>query len=450
MKKLGLLSIGETPRPDILSVMSRELPDTELVEYGILDALDERQRQSLKPLPGDFPLVSRKRDGSQFSLGKKQAVELMEQGLRRLHEQGIAVVVLLCTCRFSLNIPEGMLVVEAGRVIDAALEALARDGMTTGLLTPLPSQADELAAHYAYLPGRLVTASASPYEDVRFCRSCGGTSQRGGFRLSALHGVHGTVQSRSTSRMRLSRHTRKQSGGPFCGRTDECSGVGMFYPRIDLERCVGCSACVRVCPSSQLCLREGKASVCAVVPRPCHGCGHCSAVCPKDAVGIWEDSHELERPSVECGNWRIPTERLAVFLQMRRSVRFFSSRPVEKSLLLELFDKVRWAPTACNHQDVGWMVLTDPELRKKLGEAIAEWALTSENYRSIGEEYRRGHDTACAMPRASFWRMPRQRFPPAFRTVPLLLRIWNFCWPRPVWEAAGPALSPTWLRKGRS
>lgn len=168
MKKLGLLSIGETPRPDILSVMSRELPDTELVEYGILDALDERQRQSLKPLPGDFPLVSRKRDGSQFSLGKKQAVELMEQGLRRLHEQGIAVVVLLCTCRFSLNIPEGMLVIEAGRVIDAALEALARDGMTTGLLTPLPSQADELAAHYAYLPGRLVTASASPYEDVRF------------------------------------------------------------------------------------------------------------------------------------------------------------------------------------------------------------------------------------------------------------------------------------------
>ena len=171
MKRLGLLSIGETPRPDILSVMHRELPDTELVEYGILDALDEKQRQALKPLPGDFPLVSRKRDGSQFSLGKRQAATLMEQGLRRLYEQGITVVVLLCTCRFSLNIPDGMLVVEAGRVIDAALEALARDGVTAGLLTPLPAQADELAEYYAHLPGRMVTASASPYEDVHLAEA---------------------------------------------------------------------------------------------------------------------------------------------------------------------------------------------------------------------------------------------------------------------------------------
>ena len=171
MKRLGLLSIGETPRTDILSVMRRELPDTELVEYGILDALDEKQRQALKPLPGDFPLVSRLRDGSQFSLGKHQAVELIGQGLRFLHERGITVVVLLCTCRFSLDIPKGMLVVEAGRVIDAAMEALVREGGTAGLLAPLPAQAGELAAHYAGLPGHMVTAAASPYEDVRFAEA---------------------------------------------------------------------------------------------------------------------------------------------------------------------------------------------------------------------------------------------------------------------------------------
>ena len=166
MEKLGLLSMGETPRTDILPVMRREMPGVELVEYGILDGLDEASRRALEPLPGDFPLVSRLRDGSQCSLGKKQAAELLEKGLLVLREQGVRVVVLLCTCRFSLSIPEGMLVLEAGRIIDSAVEAMAREGGVIGLLTPLADQGRELAEHYGALPCRFVTAAASPYETV--------------------------------------------------------------------------------------------------------------------------------------------------------------------------------------------------------------------------------------------------------------------------------------------
>ena len=167
MEKLGLLSMGETPRTDILPVMQREMPGVELVEYGILDGLDEAARRDLAPLPGDIQQVTRLRDGSQCSKGKKQAAKLLEKGLLALHAQGIRIVVLLCTCRFSLNIPEGMLVLEAGRIIDSAVEAVAREGGTIGLLTPLADQGSELSGHYGALPCRFVTAAASPYEDVR-------------------------------------------------------------------------------------------------------------------------------------------------------------------------------------------------------------------------------------------------------------------------------------------
>lgn len=167
----------------------------------------------------------------------------------------------------------------------------------------------------------------------------------------------------------------------------------MRYPRIDTERCIGCASCVDVCPSSQLCLEEGVASPCRMVPRPCHGCGHCYAVCPTHAVSIWEDGCELSQKNLEPEDWRIPLDRLSLFLQMRRSVRFFSKKPVDRALVASLIDKNRWAPTACNHQDVGWVVLESPQARRQLAEAIAEWAMGSENYRSIGEEYRRGHDT---------------------------------------------------------
>ena len=167
----------------------------------------------------------------------------------------------------------------------------------------------------------------------------------------------------------------------------------MRYPRIDTGRCIGCAACVEVCPSSQLCLEDGVASPCRMVPRPCHGCGHCYAVCPEHAVSIWEDERELAQANLEPEHWRIPLDTLSLFLQMRRSVRFFRKDPVDRELLESLLDRNRWAPTACNRQDVGWVVLESPEARRQLAEAIAEWALQSEGYRSIGEEYRRGHDT---------------------------------------------------------
>ena len=210
----------------------------------------------------------------------------------------------------------------------------------------------------------------------------------------------------------------------------------MRYPRIDTGRCIGCAACVEVCPSSQLCLENGVASPCRMVPRPCHGCGHCYAVCPEHAVSIWEDERELVQENLEPEHWRIPLDTLSLFLQMRRSVRFFRKDPVDRALLESLLDRNRWAPTACNRQDVGWIVLESPEARRQLAEAIAEWALQSEGYRSIGEEYRRGHDTVL--------RGAPCMWPPVFWTAPSRWRIWNFSSPRPVSAAAGPGLRRTW------
>lgn len=167
----------------------------------------------------------------------------------------------------------------------------------------------------------------------------------------------------------------------------------MFHPSIDNDLCIGCGACTKACPSSQLVLSAGKAVPNLMPPRPCHGCGHCYAVCPVQAITIMMDGIAMENPSTEAGNWRIPEETLGLFLQMRRSVRFFKDKPVPRETLEKVLDYVRWSPTGCNRQSLGWMVLTDPAERKRLGDAIAEWAVRSEDYRSVGEEYLNGHDT---------------------------------------------------------
>jgi photosystem I iron-sulfur center len=53
-------------------------------------------------------------------------------------------------------------------------------------------------------------------------------------------------------------------------------------PIIDLERCSGCGLCVRVCPTSTLALRNGRAAV--VRPAACEYTGLCELICPTAAI----------------------------------------------------------------------------------------------------------------------------------------------------------------------
>ncbi|MCS7222971.1 MAG: aldo/keto reductase [Armatimonadetes bacterium] len=53
-----------------------------------------------------------------------------------------------------------------------------------------------------------------------------------------------------------------------------------------LDRCDGCEACIPVCPTNALFLREGTA---AVLEELCDACGKCGPVCPEDALFLVPD-----------------------------------------------------------------------------------------------------------------------------------------------------------------
>ncbi|RLJ09681.1 MAG: ferredoxin [Candidatus Aenigmatarchaeota archaeon] len=58
----------------------------------------------------------------------------------------------------------------------------------------------------------------------------------------------------------------------------------MVSPVVDKEKCVGCGACVSVCPADVFKLKEGKSVV--VNPDNCIGCGSCVENCPVKAIKL--------------------------------------------------------------------------------------------------------------------------------------------------------------------
>ena len=51
--------------------------------------------------------------------------------------------------------------------------------------------------------------------------------------------------------------------------------------KVDKKKCVGCGACVDVCPVSAISMDDNKAMIDS---NKCIDCGRCAQVCPQDAV----------------------------------------------------------------------------------------------------------------------------------------------------------------------
>jgi protein AroM len=166
MRRLGTLTIGQAPRPDIVPILDAFLNEgITRIHAGVLDELTRTEIENrFAPRPGQPRLVTRLLDGSSVVLDRVLTEAAAQHKLEALEEQGCTTILLLCTGHFERLTTRTARLLEPDRFLPAAVAALVR-GAKLGIIVPIVEQIDSEAIKWSKLDPTPLYAAASPYQD---------------------------------------------------------------------------------------------------------------------------------------------------------------------------------------------------------------------------------------------------------------------------------------------
>ena len=132
-------------------------------------------------------------------------------------------------------------------------------------------------------------------------------------------------------------------------------------------------------------------------------CGHCESICPDSAL---KHSQLPEMKPIRHDKLKeVTSENIAEYFRSRRSIRAFLPKKVDKEILEEVIDIVRYAPTGVNRQMNRWVIVGDQQTIHRLGEGVITWMKTMIpvnpelakrlNFVGLVTAFERGNDVIC-------------------------------------------------------
>jgi protein AroM len=163
VKTVGAITIGQTPRDDIVGEMATLLEGVRIVQAGALDGLTRKEIDALAPAPGDDDvLITHLREGGEVLVAKRRIVPRVQACLDRLADDADAFVILCAGVFAPFRSARPVLLPE--RCLAAIVDA-AFDGGRLGVIVPIKEQQASSAARWSRVdPGVIVTV-ASPYDE---------------------------------------------------------------------------------------------------------------------------------------------------------------------------------------------------------------------------------------------------------------------------------------------
>jgi protein AroM len=135
----------------------------ELLEAGALDNMTSAELAAMAPVGDEVRLATRLADGSQIVISHEKTVPLVQERITELNQDGVDLILIMCTGHFPV-FESRVLVLEAQKIVDHALEAVMGPERTLGVFVPLAEQAAGIADNLRHITPKVVAVSASPYQ----------------------------------------------------------------------------------------------------------------------------------------------------------------------------------------------------------------------------------------------------------------------------------------------
>jgi protein AroM len=171
---LGLITIGQTPRPDLEAEFRRHSPDAEVLMLGALDGLTAEEIADLAASGDEYPLHTRLADGTTVDVPIKALAPLVTEQAQRIARNGAYLVVVLCAGGFpDFDCPVPLLL--PGRVVPAVAGSLSRS-RRVGVVTPIREQIGAARAKWESDGFSVEVTSASPFRHEEIHRAAAALS----------------------------------------------------------------------------------------------------------------------------------------------------------------------------------------------------------------------------------------------------------------------------------
>jgi protein AroM len=187
MTRIGLITVGQAPRSDVVPDMAEILgADVDILEAGALDGLSRAEIAALAPEGDDEILVTRLADGTAVFVGKSKMIPRVEARIAALEDRGVALNALLCTGEFP-RLAARRLLLEPQQLLLGLLRAMTFPGRL-GVLTPSERHVPQTAERWRRSGFDAVVAPLSPYQedDAAAVRRAAETLRAGGAGLVVM------------------------------------------------------------------------------------------------------------------------------------------------------------------------------------------------------------------------------------------------------------------------